>query len=77
MSTAILGIGTALPSHRVTQQEATKLAIDVCCRNEEQAALVQPMYRRSEIVTRYMDVFVNRDGKWLCVGSQSTKVTAK
>jgi len=24
-----------------------------------------------------MDVFVNRDGKWLCVGSQSTKVTAK
>ena len=22
----------------------------------------------TEIVTRYMDVFVNRDGKWLCVG---------
>jgi len=31
----------------------------------------------TEIVTRYMDVFVNRDGKWLCIGSQSTKVTAK
>ena len=31
----------------------------------------------TEIVARYMDVFVNRDGKWLCVGSQSTKVTAK
>ena len=31
----------------------------------------------TEIVLRYMDVFVNRDGKWLCVGSQSTKVTAK
>src|SRR4029079_10836030 len=31
----------------------------------------------TEIVTRYMDVFINRDGKWLCVGSQSTKVTAK
>ena len=31
----------------------------------------------TEIITRYMDVFVNRDGKWLCVGSQSTKVTAK
>ena len=29
----------------------------------------------TEIVTRYMDVFVNRDGTWLCVGSQSTKVT--
>ena len=29
-----------------------------------------------EIVTRYMDVFVMRDGRWLCVGSQSTRVTA-
>jgi ketosteroid isomerase-like protein len=31
----------------------------------------------TELVTRYMDVFVNRDGKWLCVASQSTRVTAK
>jgi hypothetical protein len=31
----------------------------------------------TEIVSRYMDVFVNRDGKWLCVGSQSTRVTGK
>jgi hypothetical protein len=31
----------------------------------------------TEIVTRYMDVFVLRDGKWLCVASQSTRVTAK
>ena len=30
-----------------------------------------------EIVTRYMDVFVMRDGRWLCVGSQSTRVTEK
>ena len=29
----------------------------------------------TEIVSRYMDVFVNRNGKWLCVGSQSTRVT--
>ena len=28
-----------------------------------------------EITTRYMDVFVLRDGRWLCVGSQSTRVT--
>ena len=31
----------------------------------------------TEIVTRYQDVFVYRDGKWLCVASQSTKVTGK
>jgi hypothetical protein len=31
----------------------------------------------TQIVVRYMDVFVMRDGKWLCVGSQSTKVTQR
>ena len=31
----------------------------------------------TEIVSRFMDVFVNRDGKWLCVGSQSTRVSTK
>lgn len=31
----------------------------------------------TEILTRYQDVWVYRDGKWLCVASQSTKVTAK
>lgn len=30
-----------------------------------------------EIVTRYMDVFVMRDGRWQCVGSQSTRVSPK
>ena len=28
-----------------------------------------------EIVSRYMDVFVMRNGRWLCVGSQATRVT--
>jgi ketosteroid isomerase-like protein len=28
----------------------------------------------TQIVSRYTDVFVNRDGKWLCVASQSTRV---
>jgi ketosteroid isomerase-like protein len=40
--------------------------------------LVGPVQGKpTEIVTRYMDVFVMRDGKWLCVGSQSTRVTGK
>lgn len=29
----------------------------------------------TEIVTRYQDVFVMRDGRWQCVASQSTRVT--
>ena len=31
----------------------------------------------TEITARYMDVFVMRDGRWQCVASQSTRVTAK
>ena len=40
--------------------------------------LVGPVQGKpTEIVTRYMDVFVMRDGKWRCIASQSTRVTAK
>jgi ketosteroid isomerase-like protein len=31
--------------------------------------------KATEIVARYMDVFVMRDGRWQCVASQSTRVT--
>lgn len=33
--------------------------------------------RRLEVSFRYMDVFVLRDGRWICVASQSTKITPK
>jgi ketosteroid isomerase-like protein len=32
--------------------------------------------RRLELTFRYLDVFVQRDGRWQCVASQSVKVTA-
>jgi ketosteroid isomerase-like protein len=31
--------------------------------------------RQVQLTYRYMDVWVYRDGKWLCVGSQSTSLT--
>jgi ketosteroid isomerase-like protein len=33
--------------------------------------------RRLEVTYRYVDVFVQRDARWQCVASQSTKVTTK
>jgi ketosteroid isomerase-like protein len=40
--------------------------------------LVGPVNGRPVMVTyRYVDVWVNRDGVWKCVGSQSTRVGAK
>jgi hypothetical protein len=35
------------------------------------------MGRRLEVSYRYIDVFVLRNGKWLCVASQSTKQSEK
>jgi ketosteroid isomerase-like protein len=32
--------------------------------------------QRLEVTYRYIDVFVLRDGRWQCVASQSTKLTA-
>jgi ketosteroid isomerase-like protein len=40
--------------------------------------LVGPMQgRRVEIAYRYLDVWVFRDGRWLCVASQSTRLMEK
>ncbi|MQA30568.1 MAG: DUF4440 domain-containing protein [Luteitalea sp.] len=33
--------------------------------------------KRSELTLRYTDVWVMRDGRWLCVSTQSTRVSAK
>ena len=33
--------------------------------------------QRSELTLRYTDVWVMRDGRWLCVSSQSTRVNPK
>ena len=39
--------------------------------------LIGPVQGRPvELTYRYMDVWVQRDGRWLCIASQSTKVTA-
>lgn len=32
--------------------------------------------RPTDVVLRYLDVWVKRDGRWLCVASQSTRVSA-
>src|SRR5262245_36582128 len=49
----ILGFGTALPPHRMTQAEATELAQQVLCRTDEQARLVQVLYRRAGVKQRF------------------------
>lgn len=53
MKLAILGLGTAVPPHVMTQREATELARQVCATTEEQASLLKVLYRRAGVTTRH------------------------
>ncbi len=54
MSFAILGLGTAVPSTQVTQDEAAGIARSLCCRTPEQQTWLPLMYQHSGIQTRYL-----------------------
>jgi len=59
MSFAILGIGTAVPANRYTQDEAVEVARVVSCETDDQAKLLQVIYRQTHIDYRHM--IYNRD----------------
>jgi predicted naringenin-chalcone synthase len=56
MSFSILGLGTAVPSTRVTQEEAAGIARSLCCRTPEQQTWLPLMYQHSGIHARYLVV---------------------
>ena len=53
MGLTILGLGTALPPHSMSQTQAVELAQHVCCQTEDQARLLRVLYRRSGVKNRY------------------------
>lgn len=53
MTFSIRGIGTAVPSHTMSQDEATSLARQVICETPEQAKLLGVLYRKSGVQKRH------------------------
>src|SRR5262249_27711090 len=51
--TAILGLGTALPENRMTQDEAVFLAENICARNDDERRLVKALYRKAGVKQRF------------------------
>jgi predicted naringenin-chalcone synthase len=49
----VTGLGTALPEHSMTQDEAVELAQQICCRTEGERSLIRVLYRRSGVRQRY------------------------
>jgi predicted naringenin-chalcone synthase len=54
MSFALLGLGTALPTTALTQDESVQVAQKLCCRNGEQAELLPSLYRHTGIQARHL-----------------------
>jgi predicted naringenin-chalcone synthase len=62
MAVLIAGIGTALPPHRIRQDEAAELAQQYACENEAQVRLFKSIYRRAGVNTRHSVVLETTDG---------------
>jgi predicted naringenin-chalcone synthase len=54
MSLAVLGIGTALPRYRYTQDEIVAVARTASCRTDDEAEILEKLYRQTHIDTRYL-----------------------
>lgn len=54
MSLAILGLGTAVPPTKVTQEESAGIARSLCCRTPEQETWLPLMYDHTGIHTRHL-----------------------
>ncbi len=54
MNLSIAGIGTAVPPHSISQAQAAQVAKVVCCRSDEQAAILPALYRHTGVESRHM-----------------------
>ncbi|MDA1052625.1 MAG: type III polyketide synthase [Planctomycetota bacterium] len=52
MSTSILGLGTALPEHIFSLDDAITFSNDLICRDERERRLLRTMFRKSTVATR-------------------------
>lgn len=65
MNFNILGLGTAVPPHTMSQQEATELAHQIICRTEQQQRLLSVLYRKAGVENRYTALPHRIAEKWL------------
>lgn len=62
MSLRIVGIGTALPEHRLTQDDAVALHTSFCGIEPARARTLRALYRRSGIRTRHSVLLTGSEG---------------
>ncbi len=62
MPVNLLGIGTALPSHRLSQAESAAMAQRLSATNDVQATLLRRLQRRSGVAFRHSVLLADADG---------------
>jgi predicted naringenin-chalcone synthase len=62
MPVLIAGIGTAVPEHRIRQEDAAEIAQQFSCENEAQRRLFKSIYRRTGVITRHSVVLDSAEG---------------
>jgi len=62
MPVTLLGIGTALPSHRLSQAESASMAQRLSATNDVQATLLRRLQRRSGVAFRHSVLLADAEG---------------
>jgi predicted naringenin-chalcone synthase len=62
MPILIAGIGTAVPPHRIRQEDAAEIAQQYSCEDEDQRRRFKNIYRRTGVITRHSVVLESSDG---------------
>jgi prepilin-type processing-associated H-X9-DG protein len=62
MPVTLLGIGTALPSHRLSQAESAAMAQRLSASNDAQATLLRRLQRRSGVAFRHSVLLADAEG---------------
>mgnify|MGYP002629728123 CR=1 FL=1 len=53
MTVVFRGLGTAVPAHSISQDDAAEMAVGFCCRTAQQTRLLPALYRRTGVRTRH------------------------
>jgi predicted naringenin-chalcone synthase len=53
MSLRVLGLGTAVPAHQMSQEESAALARRIICQTDQQARILTALYHKAGVSNRY------------------------
>ncbi len=69
MRTSIIGIGTALPEHTMSLDEAMAMSTELICRTDRETRLLRMMYRKARVQSRHTCVPHRIAYQWIGEGA--------